>query len=85
MPLLFNILSQFKEVRQKCTEHISEIQSTKTTENLRFNTDLGFSYFQNLRVPRTARISNQSILKEINPEYTLEGLVLKLKLYTLAT
>ena len=33
-----------------------------------------------LRVPWTARISNQSILKEINPEYSLEGLMLKLKL-----
>ena len=33
-----------------------------------------------LRVPRTARRSNQSILKEINPDYLLEGLMLKLKL-----
>ena len=33
-----------------------------------------------LRVPLTARRSNQSILKEINPEYLLEGLMLKLKL-----
>ena len=33
-----------------------------------------------LRVSWTARRSNQSILKEINPEYTLEGLMLKLKL-----
>ena len=33
-----------------------------------------------LRVPRTARTSNQSILKEISPEYPLEGLMLKLKL-----
>ena len=33
-----------------------------------------------LRVPGTARTSNQSILKEINLEYTLEGLMLKLKL-----
>jgi len=33
-----------------------------------------------LRVPWTARISNQSILKKISPEYSLEGLVLKLKL-----
>ena len=32
------------------------------------------------RVPWTARRSNQSILKEINPEYSLEGLMLKLKL-----
>ena len=33
-----------------------------------------------LRVPWTARRSNQSMLKEINPEYSLEGLMLKLKL-----
>jgi len=33
-----------------------------------------------LRVPWTARRSNQSVLKEINPEYSLEGLTLKLKL-----
>ena len=33
-----------------------------------------------LRIPWTARRSNQSILKEINPEYSLEGLMLKLKL-----
>ena len=33
-----------------------------------------------LRVPWTARSSNQSILKEISPEYSLEGLMLKLKL-----
>ena len=32
-----------------------------------------------LRVPWTARRSNQSILKEINPEYSLDGLMLKLK------
>ena len=37
-----------------------------------------------LKVPWTER-SNQSILREINPEYSLEGLVLKLKLHTLAT
>ena len=34
-----------------------------------------------LRVPWTARRSNQSILKEINPEYSLEGLMLKLQLH----
>ena len=33
-----------------------------------------------MRVPWTARRSNQTILKEINPEYSLEGLMLKLKL-----
>ena len=38
-----------------------------------------------LRVPWTARRSNQSILKEISPEYSLEGLMLKLNSNTLAT
>ena len=33
-----------------------------------------------MRVPGTERISTQSILKEVNPEYSLEGLMLKLKL-----
>ena len=33
-----------------------------------------------LRVPWTARTSNQSILKEVSPDYSLEGLMLKLKL-----
>ena len=33
-----------------------------------------------MRVPQTAKRSKQSILKEINPEYSLEGLILKLKL-----
>ena len=35
---------------------------------------------EDLRVPWTTRRSNQSILKEISPEYSLEGLLLKLKL-----
>ena len=38
-----------------------------------------------LRVLWTARRSNQSILEEISPEYSLEGLMLKVKLHTLAT
>ena len=38
-----------------------------------------------LRVPWTVRSSNQAILREINPEYSLEGLMLKLKLQYLAT
>ena len=33
-----------------------------------------------MRIPWTTRRSNQSVLKEINPEYSLEGLMLKLKL-----
>ena len=39
---------------------------------------------EDLRVPWTARRSNQSILKEISPGCSLEGLMLKLKLHTLA-
>ena len=35
-----------------------------------------------MRVPWTARRSSQSILKEINPDYSLEGLMLKLKLHS---
>ena len=48
-----------------------------------FNLGLSVCYkltYSLLRVPWTARRSNQSILKEINPEYSLEGLRLKLKL-----
>ena len=41
---------------------------------------LNYGVGELLRVPWTARRSNQSILKEINPEYSLEGLMLKLKL-----
>ena len=39
-----------------------------------------WSWRRLLKVPGTARRSNQSILKEINPKYSLEGLILKLKL-----
>ena len=41
---------------------------------------LNFGPGEDLRVPWTARRSNQSILKEISPEYSSEGLMLKLKL-----
>ena len=41
---------------------------------------LNYGAGEDLRVPWTARRSNQSILKDINPGYSLEGLMLKLKL-----
>ena len=41
---------------------------------------LNYGVGELLRVPWTARTSNPSILKEISPEYSLEGLMLKLKL-----
>ena len=40
----------------------------------------GLQASKNIRKPWTARRSNQSILKEFSPEYSLEGLMLKLKL-----
>ena len=42
---------------------------------------LNCGVWEDLRVPWTAKRSNQSILKEINPEYSLEGVMLKLKLH----
>ena len=52
----------------------------KKAECQRINTFELWSWRRLLRVPWTARRSNQSILKEISPEYSLEGLVLTLKL-----
>ena len=42
--------------------------------------DMNYGAGKDLRVPWTARRSNKSILKEIRPKYSLEGLMLKLKL-----
>ena len=54
--------------------------SIKTTEHGRVDAFELWCWRRLLRVPWTARRSNQSILKEISPEYSLEGLMLKLKL-----
>ena len=50
------------------------------TEHQRIDTFELWCWRRLLRVPCTARRSNQSFLKEINPEYSLKGLMLKLKL-----
>ena len=52
----------------------------KKAEHQRFNAFELWCWRRFLRVPWTARRSNQSILKEINPKYSLEGLMLRLKL-----
>ena len=52
----------------------------KKAEPLRIDAFELWCWRRLLRVPWTARRSNQSILKEISPEYLLEGLMLKLKL-----
>ena len=57
-----------------------ESWSVKKAEHGRIDASELWCWRRLLRVPRTARRSNQSILKEINPEYSLEGWMLKLKL-----
>ena len=57
-----------------------ESQTINKAEHQRIDAFELWSWRRLLRVPWTARRSNQSILKEINPEYSLEGLMLKLKL-----
>ena len=54
--------------------------TTKRSELQRIHAFELWCWRRLLRVPSTVRRSNQSILKEINPEYSLEGLMLKLKL-----
>ena len=58
----------------------SESWTIKKAEHWRIDGFELWCWRRLLRVPWTARRSNQSILKEINPEYSLEGLMLKLKL-----
>ena len=55
----------------------------KKAEHQRIDAFELWCWRRHLRVPWTTRRSNQSILKEINPEYSLEGLMLKLKLHYL--
>ena len=58
----------------------SESWTIKKAESQRIDVFELWCWRRLLRLPWTARRSNQSILKEINPEYSLEGLMLKLKL-----
>ena len=57
-----------------------ESQTIKKAEHRKIDAFKLLCWRRLLRVPWTARRSDQSILKEINPEYSLEGLMLKLKL-----
>ena len=57
-----------------------ESWALKKAECQRIDASELWCWRQPLRVPWTARKSKQSILKEVNPEYSLEGLMLKLKL-----
>ena len=57
-----------------------ESWTIKKAERQRIDAFILWCWRRLLRVPWTAKRSNQSILREINPEYSLEGLMLKLKL-----
>ena len=56
-----------------------ESWTVKKVEHRRIDAFELWCWRRHLRVPWTARQSNHSILKEVNPEYSLEGLMLKLK------
>ena len=56
-----------------------ESWTIKKAEHCRIDAFELWCWRRRLRVPWTARRSNQSMLKEINPEYSLEGLILKLQ------
>ena len=60
--------------------YVCEIWAVKKAEHQRIDASELWCWRRLLRVPWTTRRSNQSILREINPEYSLEGLMLKLKL-----
>ena len=57
-----------------------EIRTTKKAEHRRIDAFKLWCWRRLLRVPSTARRSNESIVEEISPEYSFEGLMLKLEL-----
>ena len=57
------------------------VETTKKAEHQRIDAFKLWCWKRLLRVPWTARRSNQSILEEISPEYSLEGLMLKLQYF----
>ena len=57
-----------------------ESWTIKKAEHQRIDAFELWCWIRLLRVPQTARRSNQSILKDISPEYSMDGLMLKLKL-----
>ena len=65
----------FQVVMYRC-----ESCTIKKAEHQRIDAFKLWCWRRLLRIPWTARRSNQSVLKEINPEYSLEGLILTLKL-----
>ena len=77
---LDSILKSRDYFTNKSLSRQSESWTIKKAEHWRIDAFELWCWRRLLRVPCTARRSNQSILKEISPEYSLEGLMLKVKL-----
>ena len=75
MPTKVHLVKVFPVVMDGCESWTVEKAEHRRTDAFEL-----WCWRRLLRVPWTARRSNQSILKEISPEYSLEGLMLKLKL-----
>ena len=69
-----------REAWRAAVHEVTESWTIKKAECQRIDASELWCWRRLLRVPWTARRSNQSILKEISPEYSLKGLMLKLKL-----
>ena len=69
-----------RETWSAAVDGVAESWTAKKAEHQRIDAFEWWCWRRLLRVPWTARRSNQSILKENSPEYSLEGLMLKLKL-----
>ena len=69
-----------REAWRAVVHGVTKIWTVKKAEHRRIDAFELWCWRRLLRVPWTARRSNQSILKEISPEYSLEGQMLKLKL-----
>ena len=72
--------AKYPEIKWVYVMYGYESWTVKKAEHQRIDAFELWCWRRLLRVPWTVRRSNQSILKEISPEYSLEGLMLKLKL-----
>ena len=80
-PMLLNMRCLYSQSYSFSSSHYGcESQTIKKAEHQRIDAFKLWCWRRLLSVPWTAWRSNQSILKEINPDYSLEGLMLKLKL-----